>query len=151
MSLIITMLKEQYVVLRKRNIFFDLIFYPKPNYINTLCFHDWIKLTLKDHTFMLFMCGGPCHVSSFTQCSGDLTFLWEQLVYSVMEKFASWPHYYCDYYNYLFVFLCWGWWAHVTRAHATTDHTAVVTQPQRLRFLLMARKLDTCHTLTQLE
>ena len=29
--------------------------------------------------YTLFICGGPCHLSSFEQCSGDLTFLWEQL------------------------------------------------------------------------
>ena len=31
------------------------------------------------------LCGGPCHLSSFKQCSGDLIFLWEQLVYSLLE------------------------------------------------------------------
>ena len=37
----------------------------------TLCFHDRInKPTLKDNTipFTLFICGGPCHLSSFKQC-----------------------------------------------------------------------------------
>ena len=34
----------------------------------------------------LFICGGPRHLSSFKQCSGDLIFLWKQLVCSVMEK-----------------------------------------------------------------
>ena len=32
------------------------------------------------------MSGGPCHLISFSQCSGDLIFLREQLVYSAMEK-----------------------------------------------------------------
>ena len=32
----------------------------------------------------LFICGRPCHVFSFTQSSGDIIFLWEHLVYSVM-------------------------------------------------------------------
>ena len=36
------------------------------------------KLTLKDNTvsycFTSFKCGGPCHLSSFTQCSGNLIF-----------------------------------------------------------------------------
>ena len=58
------------------------------------CFHDCIhrrkKLTLKDtatsHCFTLFIRGGPCHLSSFKQSSGDLIFLWERLDYSVMEK-----------------------------------------------------------------
>ena len=40
---------------------------------------------LKDNAvsccFPLFICGGPCHLSSFRQCSGDVIFLWEQLVY----------------------------------------------------------------------
>ena len=31
--------------------------------------------------FTLFICGGPCHHSSYKQCSGDLIFLWEQFVY----------------------------------------------------------------------
>ena len=49
----------------------------------------WInKLTLKDdavlYRFALFTCGGPCHLSSFKQCSEDLVYLWEQLVYSVI-------------------------------------------------------------------
>ena len=47
-------------------------------------------LTLKNNTasycFALFTCGGPCHLSSFPQCSGDLIFLWEQLVYSGTDK-----------------------------------------------------------------
>ena len=59
-----------------------------------LPFHDWInwisKLTLKDETvsycLTFFICGGPCHLSSLKQCSGDLIFLWEQLVYSVMKN-----------------------------------------------------------------
>ena len=36
----------------------------------------------------LFLCGGPCHLSSFVveHCSGDLIFHCEQLVYSVIEK-----------------------------------------------------------------
>ena len=43
----------------------------------------WLKkLTLKDNTvsycFPLFMFGGPCHLSSFKQCSVDLIFLSEQ-------------------------------------------------------------------------
>ena len=72
----------------------------------TLCFHDRInkwanKLTLKDkrvsNCFTLFICGGPCHLLSFKQYSGDLISLWEQLVYSVMEKmdiseFVLLPH-----------------------------------------------------------
>ena len=32
------------------------------------------------YCFNLFMCGGPCHLSSFKQCSGALFSLWEQLV-----------------------------------------------------------------------
>ena len=34
----------------------------------------------------LLKCGGPCHLSSFKQCSGDLIFLQEQFVHSVMGK-----------------------------------------------------------------
>ena len=50
-------------------------------------------------TFLLFyfVCGGPCHLSSFKQCSVDHIFLWEQLVYSVVEEiniceFVLLPH-----------------------------------------------------------
>ena len=32
------------------------------------------------------ICGGPCHFSSFKQCSREVIFHWEQLVYSVMRK-----------------------------------------------------------------
>ena len=37
------------------------------------------------------MCGGPCHLSSFQQCSGDLIEnIWEQLVYSLMGIINIW-------------------------------------------------------------
>ena len=43
------------------------------------------KLTIKDNTTSycstLFTCGGPCHLSSFKQCSIPYVFLWEQLLY----------------------------------------------------------------------
>ena len=86
------MLKEHYVVLGWSYYFF--FFMPEQTkQTNSLCFHDWInKLTLKDNTILysfiytLFICGGPCHLSSFIECSGDLIFHWEQLVYSVLEK-----------------------------------------------------------------
>ena len=64
------------------------------------------KLTLKDKTvsyyFTVFICGGPCHLSSLKQCSGDLIYSREQLVYSVMEKnnnsdFVLLPHWYWKY------------------------------------------------------
>ena len=52
------------------------------------------KLTLKGNAisscFTLFICGGPCHLSSFDQCSGDQIFLLGQLVYSVTEKNYIW-------------------------------------------------------------
>ena len=61
--------------------------------------HDWKKqnkLTLKDNTvsycFPLFIWGGPCHLSSFKQCSRDLIFLWEQLVYNILLEVALLPH-----------------------------------------------------------
>ena len=38
------------------------------------------------HRYSLFMFGGPCHLSSFKQCSEDFIVLREQLVYSVVEK-----------------------------------------------------------------
>ena len=47
-------------------------------------------LTLKDnsipYSFILFICGGPCHLSRLIQCFGGHYLL--QLVYSVMEKKA---------------------------------------------------------------
>ena len=47
---------------------------------NCLCLHDWInrnkETDLKEqhdvYCFTLFLCGGPCHLSSFKQCSGAL-------------------------------------------------------------------------------
>ena len=50
------------------------------------CLSKLNKQTLISLWVTLFLCGGPCHLSSYQQCSGDLIFLWEQLVYSVMEK-----------------------------------------------------------------
>ena len=38
------------------------------------------------YTNLLFLFGGPCHLNRLKWCSGDIIFLWEQLVYSVMEK-----------------------------------------------------------------
>ena len=38
------------------------------------------------HTVLLFVCGGPCQLSSSKQCSVDLMFHLEQFIYSVMEK-----------------------------------------------------------------
>ena len=49
-----------------------------------ICFHEWTnwnkKTDLKgQHSFtVLLICGGPCHLSSFKQCSGDLIVLWER-------------------------------------------------------------------------
>ena len=48
-----------------------------------------IKPTFSDkasYCFTLFICGGPCHLSSFKERSGDLIFLSEKLVHSVMER-----------------------------------------------------------------
>ena len=50
----------------------------------TLAIHltqlNWLSKTTQFHTVLL-TCGGPCHLSSFQLCSGDLIFLWDQLVY----------------------------------------------------------------------
>ena len=56
-----------------------------PNKLNkqSLLFSRLNKLNkqteLKDNTisycFSLYICGGPCHLSSFKQCSGDRIFL----------------------------------------------------------------------------
>ena len=62
--------------------------------LNKLSLFSWLneQTNLKRHTntisycFTLFICGGPCHLSSFKHCCVDLLFLWEQLVYSVIEK-----------------------------------------------------------------
>ena len=58
----------------KQKIFIECVFMPKQTY-----FHVFKKqLTLKDSTvsryFPLFICGGPSHLSSFKQCSGNLSF-----------------------------------------------------------------------------
>ena len=67
------------------------------SYFAEIQMENWInKLTSKDNTisycFTLFTCGGPCRLSSFKQCSGDLIFLWELLVYSL--EFVLLPHWY---------------------------------------------------------
>ena len=36
--------------------------------------------------FTLLIFGGPCHLFRFKQCSGELILLWQQLVYSVINK-----------------------------------------------------------------
>ena len=38
------------------------------------------------YCFTLFIRGGPCHLSGLKQGSGDLIFLLDQLVYSLMER-----------------------------------------------------------------
>ena len=71
------------ISIRREKIFIDW-FWNKLNKQTLFCFRDWInwlnKLTLKDNTISdwstLFRCGGPCHLSSFKQCSGYLIFLW---------------------------------------------------------------------------
>ena len=86
-------LKVHYVVVGKKFESEDkdhhwLIFF-MPKQTNYLCFHVWIncqnKLTFKDNTvtccFTLFTCGGPCHLSSFQECSGVLISLLELLVF----------------------------------------------------------------------
>ena len=45
-----------------------------------------IELKWQHTVFSLFICGGPCHLSSSTQSSWHLLFLWEQPVHSVMEE-----------------------------------------------------------------
>ena len=78
----------------------DEFFNALTNKINKLS--DWIKwinkLSSKAKTitfcFTLFICGGPCHLSCIKQCTGDLIFLSEQLVYSIMGKKMSLSLYY---------------------------------------------------------
>ena len=66
------------------------------------------------HSFMpltLFICGGPCHLlSGFQQWPGDLIFLWEQLVSSLIgnmntSQFELLTHSNCKHYNSEFEFL----------------------------------------------
>ena len=58
---------------QKRKFFIDRF-----SYINKL------NKQTNSQCFTLIICGGPCHLSSFKQCSGD--FIFQQLVYSVTEK-----------------------------------------------------------------
>ena len=81
-----------YLILKVHCVAFEEKYYfmvNKPNK-QTLCSRDWKnKLTLKrriSNCFTSVICGGPCHLSSFKQCSGDLIYLWEHLVYLLMEK-----------------------------------------------------------------
>ena len=73
---------------QKRTIFFDSFFHAYTNWIN--------KHTISYHftCLLLFICGGPHHLSSFMQCSEDLIILREQLVYSVC---------YCRYWKFDFL------------------------------------------------
>ena len=57
----------------------------------TVCIHHFMSEDLVENLsqlkcFILLIFGGPCHFSILRQCSGVLTFLWGQLVYSVMAK-----------------------------------------------------------------
>lgn len=78
------------------------IFMPKQTeWTNSLCFSDWInKLTITHNTIsycFTFICGEPCHVSSFKQRSVDLIFHWEQLVNSVIvQLYTPFCHYLVD-------------------------------------------------------
>ena len=47
-----------------------------------------MALTLKDNTFLncLIICGGPCHLSSFRQCSGPLYSLENSLFVQLWEQ-----------------------------------------------------------------
>lgn len=47
---------------------------------------EWIATTQFYTVWLCLHVADPCHLSSFEQSSGDLIFLWEELVYSVMEK-----------------------------------------------------------------
>ena len=38
------------------------------------------------YCFTLFICGGPCHLSSYKQCSGTLSSAEISLYYSLVEK-----------------------------------------------------------------
>ena len=70
----------EYLLIRRERYLLKDLFFLCLNKLNKLsCFHDRInKLTLKDNTvsycFSLFICGGPCHLSGFKRCSGDLIF-----------------------------------------------------------------------------
>ena len=45
-----------------------------------------LKVNTISYCYTLFIGGGPCHLSSFRQCSLDLIFLWEKLVIFAMKK-----------------------------------------------------------------
>ena len=65
--------------------FIDCLFVCLTNQINEL---NWKDNTVSYFAlrFALLICGGPCHLFSFKQCSEDLIILWEQLVYSILEQ-----------------------------------------------------------------
>ena len=83
-----------------------LFLFSTPKKLNKQTFFSYLykldkQTDLKwQHSFTLFyfVCGGPCHLSSFKQCTRDLR---EQLVCSVMEKinisFVLLPYWYCKY------------------------------------------------------
>ena len=47
---------------------------------------NWWTDSTVSFCFTLFVFGGLRQLSSYKQCSGEFILLWEQLVYSVMEK-----------------------------------------------------------------
>ena len=89
-------------------IFYSFIYFLIPKQTkstNCLHFHHWVnginKLTLKEEDsccFTLFIGGGPCHLSIYLQTAfwGPYFFLWEQLIFSVMETSVL-LHWYCKY------------------------------------------------------
>ena len=59
---------------------FKKCFMPKQTKVTTcLSVHDWINWTTQhSYCLILFIFGGPCHLSSFKQCSGIVFFLFIQ-------------------------------------------------------------------------
>ena len=84
-------LGEDILIIREMYSLTEFVSLHKPNK-QTL--FDWInKINKLPHLkgqhnvmwFYLFICGGLCHLSSLRQCSDDIIFRWEQLLYSLME------------------------------------------------------------------
>ena len=71
-------LEEMFIRREKKNVMLNpFVFMTDKNTQSSVCFKD----NAVSYCFNLLVCGGPCHLSSFKQCSGDLILLWEQLVY----------------------------------------------------------------------
>ena len=86
------------------------------------------------YNFILFyfMFGGPCHISIFKQCSGDLIFLWELLfLFSYVEKKPT--------YLSLYLYLKLQVWSSSPKLHSAPLRFGIMNQVGAFIFLLFCQ------------